>query len=180
MTGVVLSVSLRAGHFFSKDIAPRIRLVEGRGVEGDAHFGESVQHRSRVRADPSQPNLRQAHLIHVELFEELRAKGFEIAPGDLGENITTQGLNLLDLPTGAVLRIGETARVQITGLRNPCRQIDAFREGLMAAVLERAPDGRLLRKAGVMGVILADGVVSPGDAISVEWPGGPHRPLEPV
>jgi MOSC domain-containing protein YiiM len=179
-SGVVLSVSLRPGHSFSKTLAPEIRLVAGLGVEGDGHFGETVQHRSRVRADPSQPNLRQAHLIHAELFDELRDKGFTVAPGELGENITTRGVDLLALPKGAVLRIGAEARVELTGLRNPCRQIEAFQSGLLEAVLERTKDGRLIRKAGVMGVILNSGIVRAGDAIDVELPSSPHRPLEPV
>src|SRR6476659_2711295 len=105
-SGVVLCVSLRPGHSFSKTLAPEIRLVAGLGVEGDGHFGETVQHRSRVRADPSQPNLRQAHLIQAELFDELADKGFTITPGELGENITTRGIDLLGLPAGAILRIG--------------------------------------------------------------------------
>jgi MOSC domain-containing protein YiiM len=179
-SGVVLSVSLRPGHSFSKTLAPEIRLVAGLGVDGDGHFGETVQHRSRVRADPSQPNLRQAHLIHAELFDELRDKGFTVAPGELGENITTRGVDLLALPKGAVLRIGAEARVELTGLRNPCRQIEAFQSGLVEAVLERTKDGRLIRKAGVMGVILNSGIVRAGDAIDVELPSSPHRPLEPV
>jgi len=178
--GVVLSVSLRPGHSFSKTLAPEIRLVAGLGVDGDGHFGETVQHRSRVRDDPTQPNLRQAHLIHAELFDELADKGFKVAPGELGENITTRGVDLLALPTGAILRIGANARVELTGLRNPCRQIEAFQNGLVAAVLERTTDGRLIRKAGVMGVILSGGVVRAGDAIEVDLPASPHRPLEPV
>ncbi|MDB5644222.1 MAG: hypothetical protein JWN07_3539 [Hyphomicrobiales bacterium] len=180
MSAVVIAVSLRPGHSFSKDLAPVIRLVAGRGVEGDGHFGQTVQHRSRVRANPLQPNLCQVHLMHAELFDELRAKGFDVASGDLGENITTRGLDLLALPTGAILNIGSEARVELTGLRNPCRQIDAFQAGLTEAVLERTADGRLIRKAGVMGVVLRGGAVTPGDAITVELPSGEHRPLEPV
>jgi MOSC domain-containing protein YiiM len=180
LSGVVLSVSLRPGHRFSKALAPEIRLVAGLGIEGDGHFGETVQHRSRVRDDPSQPNLRQAHLIHAELFDELADKGFAVAAGDLGENITTRGIDLLALPAGAVLRIGADARIELTGLRNPCRQIEAFQSGLVAAVLERTTDGRLIRKAGVMGVIVSGGVVRAGDAIDVDLPPSPHRPLEPV
>lgn len=180
LSGVVLCVSLRPGHTFSKTLAPEILLVAGLGVEGDGHFGETVQHRSRVRANPSQPNLRQAHLIHAELFDELHDKGFTVAAGDLGENITTRGIDLLALPTGAVLRIGASARIELTGLRNPCRQIEAFQSGLMAAVLDKTADGRLIRKAGVMGVILSDGIVRAGDAINVDLPRSPHRPLEPV
>jgi MOSC domain-containing protein YiiM len=139
-----------------------------------------VKHRSRVARDPDQPNLRQVHLIHTELHNALVAQGFSIEPGDMGENITTRGIDLLALPTGARLRIGGSAIVEVTGLRNPCRQLNAFRPGLMEATLERTPDGALIRKAGVMGVVLASGVVRPGDIIVVEAPDGPHRPLAPV
>ncbi|WP_029583788.1 MOSC domain-containing protein [Bradyrhizobium sp. URHD0069] len=178
--GSVVAVSLRAGHHFSKTPSLSIRLLQGLGVAGDAHMGETVKHRSRVRKDPTQPNLRQVHLIHVELFSELRARGFTIEPGDLGENITTSGIDLLALPTGARLHLGAGALVEITGLRNPCIQIDKFRKGLMAATLDRDSDGSLIRKAGIMGIVIADGDVRPGDAIRVEVPTAPHRPLQPV
>ncbi len=176
----VTAVSRSAAHTFSKTNEPSIRLLAGLGVEGDAHAGETVKHRSRVARDPSQPNLRQVHLLHAELLEELRGRGFEVAPGDVGENVLTGGLDLLALPTGARLRLGETAELEITGLRNPCAQLDRFRLGLTAAVLDRAPDGALIRKAGVMAVVLAGGTVRPGDRIFVILPAGPYRPLQPV
>jgi MOSC domain-containing protein YiiM len=178
--GRVVAVSLRAGHHFSKMPALSIRLREGLGVDGDGHLGATVQHRSRVRKDPTQPNLRQVHLIHAELFDELGAIGFAVHPGELGENITTSGLDLLALPTGARLHLGASAIVEITGLRNPCVQIDDFQNGLMAATLDKDADGRLVRKAGIMSIVIAGGDVRPGDAIGVEWPKAPHRPLEPV
>jgi MOSC domain-containing protein YiiM len=176
----VIAVSLRAGHHFGKTPGLNIRLLTGLGVAGDAHMGETVKHRSRVRKDPTQPNLRQVHLIHAELFDELRAKGFEVKPGDLGENVTTMALDLLALPTGTRLHLGSTAVVEVTGLRNPCLQIDGFQKGLMAATLDKDADGHLIRKAGIMSVVLADGDVRPGDAITVVTPDGPHRPLLPV
>jgi MOSC domain-containing protein YiiM len=178
--GSVIAVSLRAGHHFSKTPSLGIRLLKGLGVAGDAHMGETVKHRSRVRKDPTQPNLRQVHLIQAELFDELRAKGFDVKPGDLGENVTTSGLDLLALPTGTRLHLGPTAVVEITGLRNPCSQIDGFQKGLMAATLDKDADGNLIRKAGVMGIVQADGDVRPGDAIEIELPGGVRRPLLPV
>jgi len=178
--GRVVAVSLRAGHHFSKRPALSIRLREGLGVDGDGHLGETVQHRSRVRKDPTQPNLRQVHLIHAELFDELAAKGFDVHPGDLGENITTSGLDLLALPTGARLHLGASAIVEITGLRNPSVQIDDFQQGLMAATLDKDADGKLLRKAGIMSIVIAGGDVRPGDAVGVELPTAPHRPLQPV
>jgi MOSC domain-containing protein YiiM len=177
---VVTAVNQARGHNFSKPSVLSIRLVAGLGIEGDAHAGVTVKHRSRVRRDPTQPNLRQVHLVHAELFDELREKGFTVVPGDIGENVTTRGLDLLALPTGTKLRLGETATVEITGLRNPCVQLDTFQKGLMAATLDKDPDGNLVRKAGVMGVVLAGGEVRPGDAIVVELPEGPHRPLQPV
>lgn len=176
----VLAVAAAAGHGFSKALAPSITLLAGLGVQGDAHCGVTVKHRSRVAQDPTQPNLRQVHLLHAELFAELAAQGHAIAPGQLGENITTQGIDLLGLPVDTELHLGGTAVLRLTGLRNPCVQIDRFRPGLMAAVLGRAPDGRLLRKAGVMAVVLAGGTVAPGDVVRVVRPGLPHRALERV
>jgi MOSC domain-containing protein YiiM len=176
----VVAVSLRRGHHFSKTPSLSIRLLTGLGVDGDAHMGETVKHRSRVRRDPKQPNLRQVHLIHAELFDELREKGFDVKPGDLGENITTSDIHLLALPTGTRLHIGARAVVEITGLRNPCIQLDTFQKGLMAATLDKDAAGNLVRKAGVMSVVLAGGDVRPGDSIKVERPAFPHRPLLPV
>ncbi len=180
MDGVVKAVSRSAEHTFSKPNQGSIRLLSGLGVEGDAHLGEEVKHRSRVARDPSQPNLRQVHLIHAELHEELRSAGFRIGDGQMGENVTTLGVDLLSLPTGTLLHLGDEAVIEVTGLRNPCAQLDRFRPGLMAAVLDRDEEGCLVRKAGVMGVVLSGGEVRPGDAIWVERPPGPHRPLEPV
>jgi MOSC domain-containing protein YiiM len=176
----VVAVSLRAGHHFSKTPGLGIRLLTGLGVAGDAHMGETVKHRSRVRKDPTQPNLRQVHLMHAELFSELRAKGFAVQPGDLGENITTSGIDLLALPTGTRLHLGTSAVVEITGLRNPCIQLDYFKQGLMAATLDKDADGHLIRKAGIMSIVISDGDVRPGDAIGVEMPAAPHRALQPV
>ena len=178
--GSVVAVSSRRGHHFSKTPSLSIRLQEGLGVAGDAHMGETVKHRSRVRKDPTQPNLRQVHLMHAELFDELRAKGFAVRPGDLGENVTTEGIDLLALPAGARLHLGESAVVEITGLRNPCIQLDRFQRGLMAATLGRDADGNLVRKAGIMGIVISQGDVRPGDTIRLEMPIGPHRPLQPV
>ncbi|HEV7409688.1 MAG TPA: MOSC domain-containing protein [Bradyrhizobium sp.] len=178
--GTVLAVSLHSAHGFSKTPALSIRLLRGLGVAGDAHMGETVKHRSRVRKDPAQPNLRQVHLMHAELFDELRAKGFGVQPGDLGENVTTSGIDLLALPTGARLHLGATAVVEVTGLRNPCIQIDDFQKGLMAATLDKDATGNLIRKAGIMSIVLADGEVRPGDTIRITLPGGPHRPLQAV
>jgi MOSC domain-containing protein YiiM len=176
----VVAVSLRHGHHFSKTPSLSIRLLTGLGVAGDAHMGETVKHRSRVRKDPTAPNLRQVHLIHAELFDELRVKGFGVQPGDLGENVTTSGIDLLALPTGTRLHLGASAVVEITGLRNPCVQIDTFQKGLMAATLDKDAAGNLIRKAGVMSIVLSDGEVRPGDAVRVGLPGMPHRPLLPV
>jgi MOSC domain-containing protein YiiM len=165
---------------FTKPTQGSVRLLRGLGVEGDAHLGQTVQHRSRVARDPTQPNLRQVHLIHAELHDELRAAGFAISAGQMGENVTTRGVDLLGLPTGTRLHLGGTAVVEVTGLRNPCVQLDHVQSGLMAAVLGRDEQGRLIRKAGVMAVVLAGGEVRPGDPISVEVPPEPHRALEPV
>lgn len=175
----VVAVACDGGHHFSKTLAPSIEIVAGLGVAGDAHSGVAVKHRSRVRVDPTQPNLRQVHLIQSELFDELATKGFRVAPADLGENIATRGIDLLALPRGAVLHIGDAA-LEVTGLRNPCVQIEAFQPGLLAAVLDRGPQGALIRKAGVMTIVLTSGTVQPGDAIRVELPPLPHHPLERV
>jgi len=176
----VLVVAAAPGHGFSKQPAAEITLLAGLGVAGDAHAGERVKHRSRVARDPTQPNLRQVHLLHAELFEELIPQGFSLGPGAIGENVTTRGLDLLALPTGTVLRLGAQAEVEITGLRNPCAQLDHFAPGLMQATLGRAADGALIRKAGVMAVVRAGGVVRAGDAITVTLPAGDHHPLVPV
>jgi MOSC domain-containing protein YiiM len=177
---VVEAVHRSRTHTFSKPTEPRITLLAGLGVEGDAHQGVTVKHRSRVARDPSQPNLRQVHLVHAELHDELHRKGFKVCAGEMGENITTRGIDLLGLPTGALLRLGDEAVVEITGLRNPCAQLDAFEPGLMAAVLDRDADGNLVRLAGIMGIVVTGGTVRPGDSISLELPGEPHHPLQPV
>jgi len=180
MGGCVIAVSRSATHTLSKPNQERIRLVTGLGVEGDAHQGETVRHRSRVARDPSQPNLRQVHLMHAELHDELQAAGFLVSAGEMGENVTTRGIALLQLPTGARLRLGGAAVVEITGLRNPCAQLERIQTGLMAATLARDARGDLVRMAGVMGVVVAGGEVAPGDPIRVELPPGPHRALAPV
>ena len=178
MKGLVIAVSRRREHDVSKLNRDAIRLVAGLGVEGDVHAAETVRHRSRVRPDPAQPNMRQIHLSHAELHDELA--GFDLAPGERGENVTTRGVDLLAVPRGTRLRLGPEAVVEITGLRNPCTQLDGLRPGLMQAVLDRAPDGRLVRKAGVMGVVLTGGLVRPGDIVLVAPPDPPHERLEPV
>lgn len=176
----VASVSTSPVHGFTKPVVERIVLLAGLGVEGDAHCGTTVKHRSRVRRDPTQPNLRQVHLVHAELFDELAAQGFVLAPGAIGENITTRGIDLLALPVDTVLQVGPAARVRLTGLRNPCHQLDDFQPGLMAATLGRHADGSLLRKAGVMAVVEQGGVVGAGDAVVVALPPLPHRPMEKI
>ncbi|WP_445282917.1 MOSC domain-containing protein [Streptomyces sp. DSM 118148] len=180
MSATVTAVSSNGEYSFTKPNRERITLLAGLGVEGDVHAGVTVKHRSRVAQDPTRPNLRQVHLIHEELFEEVGASGFRVAAGELGENITTRGIDLLGLPTGALLRIGDEAVVEVTGLRNPCLQIDGFQRGLLKQVVGRDADGRVRYRAGVMGVVKAGGVVRAGDAISVELPDGPHRALERV
>lgn len=180
MEPVVTAVSRSTTHAFSKTGSDSIRLLAGLGVAGDAHRGQTVKHRSRVARDPSKPNLRQVHLIHAELHDELRAKGFTVSAGELGENVTTLGVDLLALPAGARLRLGEQAMVEVTGLRNPCVQLDTFQPGLLKAVLGRDDRGNVVRKTGVMSVVLAGGTVRPGDVIRVELPEPPHMSLECV
>lgn len=177
---IVVAVSSSPTHSFSKLDRASIRLIDGLGVEGDAHQGATVKHRSRVTRDPSQPNLRQVHLIHRELLAELCAAGFPVSPGLLGENVTTEGIDLLGLPTGTRLRLGASAIIEVTGLRNPCVQLDRLQPGLMAATLGRDRDGTLVRKAGVMAIVVAGGEIRPGDSIHAELPPAPHRRLTPV
>jgi len=177
---VVKAVARNPRHRFSKPACNAVTLLEGLGVEGDAHAGVTVRHRSRVARNPAAPNLRQVHLIHAELFAELAGQGFAIAAGDMGENVTTHGIDLLALPVGTVLRLGAVAEIAITGLRNPCLQLDRFAPGLMAATLGRDAEGRVVRKAGVMATVRRGGVVRPGDAIAVTLPPPPHRYLGPV
>lgn len=180
MSAVVTAVSRSSSHSFSKPNQDSIRLLAGLGVEGDAHLGTTVKHRSRVAKDPTQPNLRQVHLIHAELFDELAARGFAVAAGEIGENVTTRGIDLLSLPAGARLLLGESAVIEVTGLRNPCVQIDRFQKGLMKAVLGKDEHGELIRKSGIMAIVLEDGEIRPGDVIRVELPPEPHRPLQVV
>ena len=176
----IVAVSRSSDHTMSKPNQASIRLIEGLGVEGDAHAGATVKHRSRVRRDPAQPNLRQVHLVAVELLDELAAAGYDLAPGRMGENVTTAGIDLLGLSRGARLHLGQSAVVEITGLRNPCSQLDGLQDGLLAATLDRDAEGNLKRKAGVMAIVIADGLVRPGDRIAVDLPAGPHEPLVPV
>ncbi len=176
----VESVSRDSTHRFSKPVVAAIRLLAGLGVDGDSHAGVTVQHRSRVRRDPTEPNLRQVHLVHAELLDELRARGFRVGPGNIGENVTTRGVALLALPTGTTLHLGADAVVELTGLRNPCLQLDGYQDGLMAATLARDAAGALVRLAGVMAIVRAGGVVRPGDPIAVRLPDGPHVALQPV
>ncbi len=179
-TAHVISVAKDGKHRFSKQLAPEIRIAAGLGVEDDAHAGVTVKHRSRVAADPTQPNLRQVHLIQSELFDELRAKGFNIQAADLGENITTKAIDLLSLPKGTLLAIGSDVVLEVTGLRNPCAQIDRFQAGLLKAVLDRGPNGEVIRKAGIMTIAITGGTVRAGDTIHIQLPPPPHRPLERV
>ena len=176
----VIAVSKSSTHSFSKATCPSINLIEGLGVEGDAHLGKTVKHRSRVAVDPSQPNLRQVHLIHGELHDELIEQGFRVAPGIMGENITTKGIDILGLPRDALLLIGDTAVIKITGLRNPCKQLDDYQNGLLSAVLDKTPKGELIRKAGVMGIVFSGGIIKTDDTIKIQLPHEPYHKLERV
>ena len=180
MNGFVTAVIISATHVFSKTNQNSIQLLTGLGVKGDSHMGKTVKHRSRVAQNPNQPNLRQVHLIHAELHDELQVQGFTVSAGQMGENITTRGIALLDLPTGTHLHIGDMAVVEVTGLRNPCAQLDRFQTGLMGAVLGRDEDGNLIRKAGIMGIVLMGGEVRCGDPIIAKFPPEPHQPLDKV
>ncbi len=180
MDGIVTAVSISTTHTFSKSNQASIRLIAGLGVEGDAHLGKTVKHRSRVKKDPTQPNLRQVHLIHAELHDELNNAGFEVSAGQMGENITTRGINLLGLPADTLLHLGDTAVVKVTGLRNPCAQLNRFQAGLMDAVLDYDEEGDLIRKSGIMSIVTIGGEVKPGDKIRVELPSKPHRSLDRV
>lgn len=180
MIARITALGRDAAHRFSKQPCASLTLLAGLGVEGDAHAGRTVQHLARVARDPKAPNLRQVHLIHAELYDELAAKGFVLEPGQLGENITTRGLDLLGLSRGTRLRLGAHAAIEITGLRNPCRQLDALAPGLMEAVLDRAEDGGLVRKCGVMAVVLTGGTVGIGDTLHLASVPLEHQPLGPV
>ncbi|WAZ19056.1 MOSC domain-containing protein [Streptomyces cinnabarinus] len=180
MSGIVTAVSSNGEYSFTKPNRDSITLLAGLGVEGDVHAGVTVKHRSRVAQDPTQPNLRQVHLIHQELFTEVGEEGFKVAPGELGENVTTRGIDLLGLPVGTLLRIGDSAVLEVTGLRNPCLQIDNFQDGLLKQVVGRDDAGNIVRKAGIMTIVREGGVVRPGDRIEPELPSGPHRPLDRV
>lgn len=177
---VVVAVSRVARHEFSKARQDAIRLVEGFGIEGDVHAGATVKHVAVARKRPAEPNLRQVHLMHAELHDELNAKGFHVTPGDIGENVTTRGVDLLGLPLGTRLRLGGEAVVELTGVRTPCSQLDRFQKGLLKAVVDRDADGNVVLKPGVMAVVVAGGEVRAGDAIGIELPDGEQRPLPAI
>jgi MOSC domain-containing protein YiiM len=179
-TARITSVNRSPGYTLIKPSEPQITLLAGLGVEGDAHMGTTVKHRSRVAKDPTQPNLRQVHLIHSELHDEVSAKGMPVLPGQMGENITTRGIDLLGLPKGTVLQLGAEARIEVTGLRNPCHQLNGIQPGLLEAVLDKDAEGNLIRKAGIMAIVLQGGVVCQGDPIHVTLPVGDHEALKPV
>jgi MOSC domain-containing protein YiiM len=176
----ILSVSFRRGHGLGKTVTLFATLIEGQGVSGDAHCGVTVKHRSRAAKNPALPNVRQVHLLHSELLDELTGKGFAVAPGELGENLLTRGLDLLGLPLGTILSLPSGARIELTGLRNPCTQLNGHSPGLMNAMIDRADDGALIRKGGVMGIVITGGDVQAGDSIQVTLPPGPHMALQPV
>ncbi|WP_370263745.1 MULTISPECIES: MOSC domain-containing protein [unclassified Cryobacterium] len=175
--GAVVSVSRDDRHRFSKPVVPDIRLISGVGVEGDAHAGATTAHRYLVRKDPGRANLTQVHLLPAELFDDLAETGFTLAPGELGENVTTRGLDLLGLPLGTRLHLGADAVVQVTGMRNPCSLINGLQRGLMKTLIETDDAGRVTRRAGIMGIVVSGGTVTPGDPIRVELPAGDHLPL---
>jgi len=180
MAGTIVAVSKSSSYTFSKANEASIRLIAGLGVEGDVHSGEKVKHRSRVKRDPNQPNLRQVHLIHAELHDELISKGFDVSPGRMGENITTRGIDLLNLPKGTRLHLGKEAVVEVTGLRNPCEQLDGYQDGLLKACVSKDKQGKIIRKTGVMSIVLVGGDVFPNDPIRIELPPEPHQPLDIV
>ncbi|MEU6225873.1 MOSC domain-containing protein [Streptomyces sp. NPDC047042] len=180
MSGTVVAVSSNGVYSFSKPNRDSVRLLAGLGVQGDIHAGTTVRHRSRMAKDPTQPNLRQVHLVHEELLAEVAEQGFEVAPGELGENITTRGVDLLALPVGTLLHIGDDVVLTVTGLRNPCLQIDGYQDGLLKQVVGRDAAGNVVRKAGIMSVVTEGGEVRPGDTVKVELPSGPHQALRPV
>lgn len=179
-SATVVAVCRDGEHRFSKTVTTSVTLLAGLGVRGDAHAGVTVRHRSRVAVDPTRPNLRQVHLLQEELFVELARDGFEVDPGDLGENVTTRGIDLLALPRHTLLRLGADAVVEVTGLRNPCVQINAFQPGLLKQVAHLDEDGNLVRRAGIMGVVVHGGRIEPGDAIRIELPPLPHLALDRV
>lgn len=175
-----IALSKDQGHHFSKKTCTSLVFLEGLGIEGDAHCGETVKHRSRVKADPTQPNLRQVHLIHSELISELKSQGFNVEAGTMGENILTEGIDLLALPKNALLKLGNDVVLRVTGLRNPCAQLDNYQQGLTQAVLDKDSEGNLVRKAGVMAVVENGGTVNLNDQIKLELPSNPHEKLERV
>jgi MOSC domain-containing protein YiiM len=178
--GVIVGVSSKPTPGVKKFPQAKVQLVANHGVEGDYHAGASVRHRSRAARDPEQPNLRQVHFMHAELFDELAPLGIEVHPGDMGENITTRGVAILDLPPGARLHLGTSAVVEITGCRNPCAQLNGVDTRLLAEVAKKGADGNIVRRAGIMGIVREGGVVRPGDAIRVEVPDGATGRLEPI
>ena len=114
----------------------------------------------------------------MEILSELNDKGFSVIPGELGENITTQGIDLLSLPQGCQLHIGKTTIIELTALRNPCVQIENFQTGMLKEVISKDKQGKIMRKLGMMGVVLSGGHVQPNDEITIQLPEQPHKSLE--
>ena len=183
LIGAVAAVHRSDEHTFSKATCESIELVAGLGVNGDAHQGAKVKHRSRVAANPDQPNLRQIHLVMSELLDEVNSAGHNVVAGQLGESITTTGIDLISLPVGSMLRIGDTALVALTGLRNPCPQIKSVGDGLMKMMFiddQDNPEGPKIGRTGVMGVVIAGGIVAADDGIKIRFPAGPLTRMEKV
>ena len=178
--GWVFAICSSPKHGFSKQPQRSIRLLAGRGVEGDAHCGETVQHLYLKRRNPLAPNRMQVHLLQSELFDELAFVGYALTAGQLGENITTRGIGLLNLPQGTRLHLGGEAVVELTGLRTPCKLIEDFKPGLLKQVISRDAANKVLAKAGVMAIVLHGGDVHERSPIRVEYPAARHVPLQMI
>ncbi len=180
ISGSVIAVCSRDAHLFSKENREEIELIKNFGINGDAHAGMYVKHRSRVKKNPKQLNLRQVHLIPIELLNEMKQHRYDLHPGDLGENITTSGIDLINLPLNSQINIGEEVVLEVKGLRDPCKQIEAFKEGLLKKMITKDADGNLIRKTGIMTIVLGGGIVKPNDKIEVVLPKKPYHKLEVV
>jgi hypothetical protein len=180
ISGSVIAVCSRDAHLFSKENRVEIELIKNFGINGDAHAGMYVKHRSRVKKNPKQLNLRQVHLIPIELLNEMKQHRYDLHPGDLGENITTSGIDLINLPLNSQINIGEEVVLEVKGLRDPCKQIEAFKEGLLKKMITKDADGNLIRKTGIMTIVLEGGIVKPNDKIEVVLPKKPYHKLEVV
>ncbi|SRR6266446_5986019 len=168
MSGRVIAVCCNPEPDLPKPVVDAVHLIENWGVEGDYHAGSLVRHRYLAKKDPTRPNMRQVLLMDAAVFAELAQNDIHIGPGMMGENITIEGMAMMQLAVGTRLAIG-SAIVEVTERRSPCYQLNGIDPRLLKAVA-RKQDGQAIFKAGIMAQILQGGWVRAGDLVKVLSP----------